>query len=258
MEIDHNKFYIKDNNNNDLKKESVENILVKNAYNSCNFNKIPPVIGALMADQHGNTLMVIEYDSKNKNNFGSIKSYLSENEKTFLEIDLISMYFSSLKSFAGQTNIQNISNFEIHGSNIKIQIFFPFDNHMIIIFLNSKTELSIKEKMLIVKYFEDKLTKHEFEFKHFNATKSRKVLGMLEVKGKVWLKELNSNYIRSYKDAYLKKHEIIDELTREVEPIIKDVLLEYLEYIREDIVHNITKEIRTKIQDSLFGFETNL
>ena len=40
MEIDHNKSYIKENNNNDLKKESVENMLVKNAYNSCNFNKV--------------------------------------------------------------------------------------------------------------------------------------------------------------------------------------------------------------------------
>ena len=222
-----------------------------------NFNKIPPIIGVLIADQYGNTLMVIEYDSKNKNNFGPIKSYISENEKTFLEIDLISMYFSSLRSFAGQTNIQNISNLEIHGSNIKVQIFFLFDKFMIILFLNSKAELNLKEKTLIVKHFEEKLTKYEFEFKHFNAAKSRKILGMLEIKGKAWLKQLNRNYLQSFKDTYLKKHEIIDELTREIEPIIKEVLLEYLEYIHEDIVKNISKEIKTKIQDSLFGFDAN-
>lgn len=258
METGHNKFFIKNNSNSEVKKEYIENMLVKNAYKSCNFDKIPPIIGVLIADQYGNTLIVIEYDSKNKNNFKPIKSYLTENEKNFLEIDLISMYFSSLKSFAGQTNIQNISNLEIHGSNIKVQIFFLFDKHMVIVFLNSNTELSLKEKAFIVNYFEEILIRHEFEFKHFNAVKSRKILGMLEIKGKAWLKQLNRNYLRSYSDAYLKKHEVIDELTREIEPIIKDVLLEYLEYIPEDIVQNISKEIKAKIQDLLFGFEANL
>ncbi len=257
METGQNNYYLKENNKNEKLKENREKILTESAYNSCNFNKIPPIIGVLIADQYGNTLMVIEYDSKNKNNFGPIKSYLSENEKTFLEIDLISMYFSSLRSFAGQTNIQNISNLEIHGSNIKVQIFFLFDKFMIILFLNSKAELNLKEKTLIVRHFEEKLTKYEFEFKHFNAAKSRKILGMLEIKGKAWLKQLNRNYLQSFKDTYLKKHEIIDELTREIEPIIKEVLLEYLEYIHEDIVKNISKEIKTKIQDSLFGFDAN-
>ena len=167
------------------------------------------------------------------------------------------MYFSSLKTFAGQTNIQNLSNLEVHGSNLKVQIFFPFDNYMIIIFLNSKTELNLREKTLIVKFFEEKLTKYEFEFMHFNATKSRKILNMLELKGKAWLKQLNRNYLHNFKDMYLKKHEIIDELTREIEPKIKEVVLEYLENIPEDIIQNISKEIKTKIQDSLFGFNAN-
>jgi hypothetical protein len=258
METHQNNIHLKKKNKNERLGENLENILVKNAYNTCNFNKIPPVIGTLIADQNGNTLMVIEYDSTKKDNFGPIKSYLSEKERNFLEIDLISMYFSSLRSFAGQTNIQNLSNLEIHGSNIKVQIFFLFDTYMIILFLNSKTEFNLKEKTLIVKYFEDKLNKYEFEFKHFNAAKSRKILGMLEVRGKVWLKQLNRNYLHTFKNTYLKKHEMIDELTRDIEPIIKDVLLEYLEYIHEDVVKNISIEIKTKIQDSLFGFESNL
>ena len=112
---------------------NIENKLIESAYLSNNFYNIPPIFGCLIADQNGNTLMVFEYDSKNVNNYGPIKSYLSEHDKNFLEIDLVSMYFSSFKAFAGQTNIQNLSNLEIHGSNIKVQIFFLFNKNLIIV-----------------------------------------------------------------------------------------------------------------------------
>ncbi|GAG66063.1 unnamed protein product [marine sediment metagenome] len=111
---------------------------------SYNFNKIPPIIGIVIADQFGNTIMVLEYENKPEEIYDPIKSYLSENNKNLLEIDLISMYFSSFKTFAGQTNIQNLSNLEIHGSNIKIQLYFLFDKYIIIIFLNSKVDLNLK------------------------------------------------------------------------------------------------------------------
>ncbi len=258
METSENDFHTKNGKRNGNLKRNLDKLLINSAYSSCNFNKIPPLIGVLIGDQYGNTLMVIEYDSNDKTNFDSIKSYLSENEKSLLEMDLISMYFSSLKAFAGQTNIQNLSNLEIHGSNLKVQIFFLFDKFMVILFLNSKTDLNLKEKRHIVEYFEDILLKYEFEFKHFNAAKSRKILRTLETKGKVWLKQLNNNHLHSFKNVYLKKHENIDELTSQIEPVIKEVLLEYLKYIPEEIVKNISKEINTKIQDLLFGFNSNL
>lgn len=125
--------------------------LTEIAYYSLNFNKIPPIIGIIIANKHGNTLMVFEYDNNTENNYGAIKSYLSGDDKNLLELDLISMYFSSFKTFAGQTNIQNFSNLEIHGSNIKVQLYFLFDKFMIIIFLNSKVDLNIKEKTQILK-----------------------------------------------------------------------------------------------------------
>ncbi|MHA2324724.1 MAG: hypothetical protein ACXACB_04930, partial [Promethearchaeota archaeon] len=77
-----------------------------------NFDKMPPIIGIVIADLYGNTLMVFEYDFQTECNYGPIKSYLSESDKNFLEIDLISMYFSSFKTFAGQTNIKNLTNLE--------------------------------------------------------------------------------------------------------------------------------------------------
>jgi hypothetical protein len=237
-------------------KTIVENRLAESAYFSCNFDKIPPIIGFLIADQYGNTLMVIEYKDCDNKNYKPIKAYLSEADKNLLEIDLISMYFSSIKTFAGQTNIQNLSNLEIHGSNIKVQIFYLFEKYMIIAFLNSHTELSLGAKSQIIRNFEDLIDKNKFEFKHFNASKSRNIISLLENKKRVWLKKLNKDYLRTYKDTYLKKHEFISEITQEIKPIINNVLFEYLANIQEDLVNSICKEIINKVQDILFNFDS--
>ncbi|MFX1502948.1 MAG: hypothetical protein ACFFDH_18455 [Promethearchaeota archaeon] len=245
---------------NDIQ-ENEDNIntrLLKNAFFSNNFHKIPPIIGIITADQYGNTLMVFQYEDVDDPNYNPIKSYLSEDDKSLLDIDLISMYFSSFKTFAGQTNIQNLSNLEIHGSNIKIQIYFLFDKYMIIIFLNSNTELNLKDKAQIVQYFEELLIIHEFEFTYFNATDSRKTIRRLEKKGKIWLKKLNRNYRDAFKNSYLKKHEMIDFAIEKITPIIQKELIEYFSGIPEDIVNNLTKEIRNKIQDKFCEFNTKL
>ncbi len=228
------------------------------AYYSLNFNKIPPIIGIIIANKHGNTLMVLEYNNNTENNYGAIKSYLSDDDKNLLELDLIPMYFSSFKTFAGQTNIQNLSNLEIHGSNIKVQIYFLFDKFMVIIFLNSKVDLNIKEKTQLVEYFEDKLMKYEFEFTHFPASHSRKIIRMLENKGKVWLKILNKTYLQTYENAFLKKHELIDVVMNKIAPVIQKELSEYLEGIPEDILNNVSKEIKNKIQDKICEFNLKL
>ena len=230
----------------------------KIAYFSYNFNKIPPIIGIITADQFGNTLMVFEYDNKNEGNYGPIKSYLSENDKNLLEIDLISMYFSSFKTFAGQTNIQNLSNLEIHGSNIKVQIYFLFDRFMVVLFLNSKVDLNLKEKTQIIQYFEDNLLKYKFEFKHFNASNSRKIIKTLEDKGKAWLKKLNKTFIHTIQNAFLKKHEILDIVMNQIAPIIETELGEFLEGFPEYIIDDVSKELRNKIHDKICEFNLNL
>ncbi|MFX1314353.1 MAG: hypothetical protein ACFE9T_00685 [Promethearchaeota archaeon] len=228
------------------------------AYRTNNFNKIPPVIGIIISDQYGNTIMVIEYDSAEKNNYSPIKSYLLEDDKNLLEIDLVSMYFSSFRTFAEQTNIQNISHLEIHGSNIKVQIYFIYNKYMIIIFLNSNTELNAKEKTQIIRYFNDLLAKYEHEFTNFNLSNSRRIITILESRGNKWLKMFNRSYLRNYKEIYLKKHEIVEELMKKVGPIIQNELYEYLKYIPEDILNNLSKEIKNKIQDKLFDYKIKI
>ncbi|MFX1324114.1 MAG: hypothetical protein ACFE8N_04095 [Promethearchaeota archaeon] len=221
---------------------------------SYNFNKIPPVIGIIVADQFGNTILVIEYDNEQEEKYGPIKSYLSENNKDLFELDLISMYFSSFKAFASQTNIQNLSNLEILGSNIKVQLFFLLERYMIIIFLNSSVYLNLKEKEGMIQYFEEIFNKYEFEFQHFNSSNSRRVLRMLKNKGIIWLKKLNKIYIHTYQNIYLKKHEILEIAIKKITPIIGEVLIEYLESIPEDIMNDIIRELKNKIHDKISEF----
>jgi hypothetical protein len=232
----------------------MDKLLSDIAFLSYDFDKIPPIIGIITANKFGNTLMVCEYGNNARNGYGPIKSFLLEDDKKFLDIDLISMYFSSFKAFAGETNIQNLSNLEIIGSNLKVQLFFLLDKYMIITFLNSKVDLSIKEKAQIVQYFEDNLLKHEFEFTHFNASNSRKIIQMLEDRGTAWFKNLNKNYIKSREKRFLEKHEMIEMIMNTVTPIIQDELSENLEGIPEDIIINVSKEIRNKIQDKICEF----
>jgi len=236
----------------------IRNKLFENAYRSHNFNSIPPIIGFIVADQYGNAIMIYEYDGQKETNYGAIKSYLSEDDKNLLEIDLISMYFSSFKVFASQTNIQNLSHLEIYGSNIKAQIYFLFERYMIITFLNSNTNLDSKDKNEILNHFNTILSNYEYEFSNFNNPDSRKYIKHLENIGKIWLKKFNFNYIESFKELYLKRHDIFEFFIEQIDPIIQNELNEYLEFVPEDIKDNLAKEIKNKIQDKMLEFNSEL
>ena len=235
----------------------VEQKLTESVYRSHNFNIIPPIIGIIIADQYGNTITVFEYDTNDEDKYGPIKSYLSKAHENFLEIDLVSMYLSSFKIFAGQANIKNLSHLEIYGSNIKAQIYFLLEKFMVIMFLNSNTDLNSKQSAKVIKYCEDKLIKYESEFRNFNETDSRDTLSVLEQRGRKWLKKFNIRYIQTYKDTYLRKHETTEELMSKLELIIQNEINEYLNYIPDEIANNFTKELKNKIQDKLFDLNLN-
>ncbi|NVM45412.1 MAG: hypothetical protein HWN79_10885 [Candidatus Lokiarchaeota archaeon] len=235
----------------------VEKKLTETVYRTHNFNAIPPIIGIIIADQYGNTITVFEYDSNDDDKYGPIKSYLSKDHQNFLEIDLVSMYLSSFKIFAGQANIKNLSHLEIYGSNIKAQIYFLLEKYMVIVFLNSNTDLNSKQRAHVIKYCEDKLNKYESEYSNFNETCSRETLSMLEQKGKIWLKKFNIRYIETYKNLYLRKHETTEELMNQLGLIIEGEIKEYLNYVPDEIKNNFSKELKNKIQDKLFDLNLN-
>ncbi len=240
------------------KNEFINQKLAEVALRSENYYQIPPIIGMVIADQYGNTILVLEYDNNKKSKYGPIKSYLSENDKSLLEIDLISMYFSSLKTFADQTNIKNLSNFQIHGSNMKFQIYFLFNKFMLVLFLNSNTELKLKEQALVIEYFKDQLTEFEYEFENFNLTYSRKIIKFVEKKGNLLLRKLNNDYLQNYYRLYSKKHELVDKIMMEIDPIIQNELEDHLKLLPHDIIKNLSKELKCKIQDKLFDVKNEL
>jgi len=235
----------------------VEKKLTETAYRSHNFNVIPPVFGIIISDQYGNTITVFEYDSNDKDDYGPIKSYLSKDHNNLLEIDLVSMYLSSFKIFAFNIRTINLSHLEIYGSNIKAQIYFLLEKFMVIIFLNSNTDLNSKQRAQVIKYCEEKLIKYESEFENFNDTSSRELMSLLEQKGKRWLKKFNIRYIQTYKNIYLRKLETTEELMNQLSSIIQSEINEYLNYVPDDIINNFSKELRNKIQDKLFEMNLN-
>jgi hypothetical protein len=239
-------------------KSPVEQNLAKVACISNHFNEIPPIIGFIVADQYGNTILRIEYNLDENREYGPISSYLTAEDKNLLSFDLITMYLSSFKSFACQTKIDNVSHLEIHGTSIKISIFFLTYDYILMIFLNSRTYIHKNFQSYILNYFEEKFQKYKYEFTNFNESKSKRLLALIAVRGANWLQKINHYYLHKYQNQYLSNHLVIEELIEEIDPIIKKALQNYLEHFPDDIICDLTKELSHKIHNILLKFKINL
>jgi len=78
------------------------------------------------------------------------------------------------------------------------------------------------------------------------------------LEGKRWLKKFNIRYIHTYKNIYLRKHEITEELMNQLGLIIQSEIKEYLNYVPDEIINNFFKELKNKIQDKLFEINLNI
>jgi len=235
-----------------ITEELIEKSLLNIKNRSNNFHIIPPIIGIILSDQFGNTIMVSEYKSNGKENYNPIKKYLSEDDANLIDIDLISMYFSSFKMFAGETNIKNLSHLEIHGSNIKVQIYFKFEDFIIIIFLNSHTILDSNEKSMIINYFEDIFSKFGESLKNYNSLESKETIHKVAKKGTAFLKTLNKKFLQRHNQMYLNNYEHVERLSKKILPVIHNEINEYFKNIEEDLLYNLNREIDNKIQDIIF------
>jgi len=240
-------------NINSMIESSIEKKLLNIKNRSNNFHIIPPIIGIVLSDQYGNTIFVSEYEANGRENYNSIKQYLSEDDANLIEIDLVSMYFSSFKMFASQTNIKNLSHLEIHGSNIKVQIYFRFEDFIVIVFLNSNTNLDSAEKSLMIDYFEEMFENHSDSLKNFNSKTSKKIIHRLAKDTTKFLKYLNRKFLKRHNENYLENYEQVERITEKIIPIILNEISDYFKNIEEDILFNLKREIRSKIQDIIFS-----
>ena len=88
-------------------------------------------------------------------------------------------------------------------------------------------------------------------FEHYCIDSNRKDL---EVLGRNWLNQLNSDYIKIHEKLYLAKDEKFEKFVDHFNPIINEALEYYLKYIPEDLKMDICREIKEKIIEDVMQF----
>ena len=153
--------------------------------------KIPPFIGALIADKNGILLVKIELFENALERY--LLNKLPDDEKiTTADLELIPMFICALEKFSTQININDLTGFDLVGSNLKMQIY-GYEDYTVTFFMNP--DINIKPVDYDVnEYFKNIFNDFHEEFE--NAIKSGKVdtLFPLIKLGKDWLEELNKSY----------------------------------------------------------------
>jgi hypothetical protein len=154
---------------------------------------IPPVIGCLISDKDGKSIVSFEVFK------GAIQFFMKNNpnyarEDKELQIDLIPMYVSAIELLSQELNIQGLPGIEINGINIKLKILFYFDEFTVTLFLNPKVNFTIIEDLTNT-YLSNLFD--EFKNELFNVIKksSNDFITFLERVGLCWLIDLNNDYL---------------------------------------------------------------
>jgi hypothetical protein len=161
------------------------------------YDKIPPLIGCLISDKVGKSLVSFEIFE------GAIQYYVKDeclNKNTeyehSLDVDLIPMYTSALEMLTRELNIKGVPYIEVNGSNLKLRILFCFEHFTIIMFLNPSTDFELIEnevKNYILNLF-DEFQEDLNDVKKFS---SKEFLKFIDQVGWRWLLELNERYLSS-------------------------------------------------------------
>ena len=214
-----------------------------------NFNQIPPIVGIILSNKAGISILTYEYEKNNRNRYGPIEKYLNEDQDDLS--DFISMYLSSLVGFAENVKIENLRQVGIGGSNVKMNIFFQEKNYMIIVFLNANTDLSLRIQDHILDHFNKIFKKYDWVFENYNDRNSIQIRKDLETIGQDWLKKLNRSYINTYEKLFLAKDVKIEKLMAHIKPIINQTVESYMQYVPDEIKTDICREIHEKVNNKL-------
>ncbi len=159
---------------------------------------IPPVIGCLISDKDGKSIVSFEVFK------GAIQFFMKNNpnyarEDKELQIDLIPIYVSAIELLSQELNIQGLPGIEINGINIKLKILFYFDEFTVTLFLNPKVNFTIIEDLTNT-YLSNLFD--EFKNELFNVIKksSNDFITFLERVGLCWLIDLNNDYLALTQD----------------------------------------------------------
>ena len=176
-----------------LKSTRYDESLVNNIAEIKNQIKNSPFLGCFIADKDGKTLFKFEI-FQGALDFSIKWDTKNEARKSCLDIELIPMFISALERFSQEINIKDLPGFKLEGKNIKLETLFSFDNYSIIFILNPNVNLKlVKER--IEKYFTYLFEVYKEDFASKLKLSSIAFISHLELLGKLWLEDLNKNYL---------------------------------------------------------------
>lgn len=225
----------------------VNNFSIKNIFDLKNYAKfsdipksleIPSFVGFFVANKDGIALLTTEVFD------GALLKYIKDkvdnatkNDK--LDVQLIPMFISALEKFSKEINIQNLSGFNLKGTNLKMRIF-GFDNYTVTFFLNPNVNINLIENK-IKNYFTQlfKINRNNFEYAIQKGSFTK--LKVLESKGRQWLENLNKAYNQAIVDLESFDLEevnfefslILEKIKKLKINLMKAILAENFEEIKE-------------------------
>jgi GTPase SAR1 family protein len=153
--------------------------------------KLPPFIGAFIADKDGRTLITLELFEN------ALKKYLitdiqHDPDVIPVDLDLIPMFVSALEKFSLELNIQDLSGFGLKGSNLGMHIF-SYDKFTVTFFMNPNVNIE-PVVYKIDNYFKNLFEEYKAEFDNSLTTGQIDPLFPLMDLGSEWLQKLNEAY----------------------------------------------------------------
>ena len=116
---------------------------------------VPKIIGCLVADKDGKTLLKFEAFE------GALDQYLKREKHS--DVELIPMFVSAMARMSGQFNFQQLSTLDVKSTNLSMTVFF-FEQY-IITFLS---RVGVKVGNIEVRnYFTQFFRKHKLVFKKY-------------------------------------------------------------------------------------------
>ncbi len=186
--------------------------------------QIPSIIGTIIADKDGRSLLKFElFDN-------ALKSFISHNipnDDTVIpfDIELIPMFISAMEKFSLELNIQNLTGFGLKGSNLKMHVF-GYEGYTVTIFMNPNINLKAIENK-INNFFKNLFEENRDKFEvGINTGKINDLFPLMET-GRNWLIELNKSYQKMIINSEIMDKENAKVLYNKIDELYNEINQEF-------------------------------
>lgn len=165
-------------------------------------DEAPAIIGFLVADESGRTLMSIEERD------GAFHDFLSMDLNR--DIDLIPSFFSALTSFSKEIKVISMADFNLKGQNSLIYVF-EYEKYAFTMFLHKNMNID-NMKADIQQYFRAMIDDHNDLFQNVLKTGAVNLLSEIHAEAQEWLISMCSTYESKAKNLELFDIDMIKQL----------------------------------------------